>query len=125
MKSARVFRMIEEVELDSSDHSFDIRWHRDGGAALAQVGGKSPWVNMPFTPLVRNFGVYDVPWALPHEMLHNFGYNHGEKMNAANDATIHKLGLFQWYMADHPELTPLEALARFRVFQRGAPLNIE
>jgi hypothetical protein len=79
---------------------------------------------MPFGQLIENFDPYATPWALPHEMLHNFGYGHGERMKAAQEATKHKLELFRWYMADHPETGPDDAFARFRQFQRGAPWDI-
>lgn len=123
-KARRVYGCIEEVEGKPGDHTTTIQWHNKTGIAWGTVGGKKAWIMMPFRQLQNGFDHYATPWALPHEMLHNFKYNHGEKMNATSKAVGHKLELFRWYMADHPTISPEEAFPDFRRFQRNAPWDV-
>jgi hypothetical protein len=115
-KARRVFHCIEQYEGKPCKHGLEIHWHNLAG--IGWGGGSS--ITMPFDQLGGNFDHYASPWALVHEVLHTFGYPHGERMSEADRAVSEKLECFRWYMADHPALDPGPAFDLFLAFQRGS-----
>lgn len=118
-KVRRVFHSIEEYEMKPSKQRITVRWHNTSGTAWG--GGHG--ITMPFRELADSFDHYESPWALTHEILHTFGYGHGERMKRATRAVEQKLRWFRWYMADHPELAPGPAIEPFLVFQHGSTFD--
>jgi hypothetical protein len=115
-KAQRIYHCVEEIEMKPAHHKLEIIW--SNAKFVAFGGGERVW--MPFSGLCDSFDHYATPWALAHEILHTFGYQHGIVMKQTEKAVAQRLELFRWYMADHPELDPASAFASFRVFQRGS-----
>jgi len=79
---------------------------------------------MPFGELQTSFNFYDSPWALGHEMLHTFGYPHGDRMATMEGLVSTRYEQYRWFMADHPQLDPEAAFVAFRIaagLDRTAP----
>ena len=115
-RAERVFHMIEDLEGKPSKHRVEVRWHNmDGTAWGCGPSGGNAYIMMPFSGLKSSFNYYDSPWALAHEMLHTFGYGHGDKMNRMSNLVERRFDQYRWFMADHPELDPESAFVRFRV----------
>ena len=69
------------------------------------VGGNNS-VSMPFSEYLDCRDWFSHPWAIAHEMLHNFGYGHSREMNRLDHDVQEQMARFQWYVADHPEYVP-------------------
>ena len=67
-------------------------------------GGYS--VTMPISTYLDSRDWFSHPWAIRHEMLHNFGYGHTHEMNRLDRDVQERMEQFRWFVADHPEYIP-------------------
>jgi hypothetical protein len=86
-----------------ANHHVEIKWWLNHGAVGA-VGHGS--VTMPFSTFLDFSDWYSHPWAIAHEMLHNFSYGHGYELNRIDWFTQEQSERFRWYVTDHPEYVP-------------------
>ena len=87
-----------------------VRWRTNTHKAKARVGGKNAWVSMPFEGLRKAGDPYTGPWFLIHELLHNFGYHHGEEMRRLKEEGDFVLTGARWREEFEPQATsPLSA----------------
>jgi hypothetical protein len=115
-RAERVFHIIEDLENKPSKHRVEVRWHAMNGTAwgCAPAGGNA-YIMMPLSGLKDSFNFYDSPWALGHEMLHTFGYPHGDRMGYMEGLVSARFEQYRWFMADHPQLDPEAAFVAFRI----------
>ena len=85
-----------------------VMWRLNTHNAKAQVGGRNPWMSMPFKGLRGAKSPEGTPWFLLHEMAHTFGYNHGKKMNAAIGASRRQRGFNRWEVPADEIVTPIQ-----------------
>jgi len=81
---------------------FDLRFWLTEGLSIG--GGNS--VLMPFSEYLECRDWFSHPWALAHEMLHNFGYGHSREMNRLDHDVQEQMARFEWSVAAHPEYAP-------------------
>jgi hypothetical protein len=79
-----------------------LEWRLHPG--LSTGGGN--WVTMPLTQYFACQDWFSPPWALGHEMLHNFGYGHSREMDRLSQDVDDQMAQFQTHVADHPEYVP-------------------
>ena len=61
---------------------------------------------MPFSTYLDCHDWFSHPWAIAHEMLHNFGYGHTHEMDRLDKDVQERMDHFRWFVADHPEYVP-------------------
>jgi len=83
------------------EHHLDIKWWLNDGA----VGGGNS-ITMPMGGYLLSKDWYSHPWAIAHEMLHNFGFGHTHEMNRVDAAVQEQMDLFRWSTADDPAYLP-------------------
>lgn len=89
----------------------DVRWRTNTHNAKARVGGKHAWISLPFEGLRKAGDPYTGPWFLIHELIHNFGYHHGEEMERLKDESDFVLTGSRWREEFEPQAqSPLAAL---------------
>lgn len=93
--------------------SVAIHWRKNAGSAAAGIGrakgGQHLGCSMPFPAYERCNDPFVAPWASAHELMHTFGYNHGEEMRSAVDPSGSLFTRYRWHIVDHPEAVPLIA----------------
>lgn len=102
-KAEREFTMISLLLGRSlaANRRMPIRWWFNSGA----VGGGYS-VTMPISTYFNSRDWFSHPWAIAHEMLHNFGYGHTHEMNRLDRDVQERMEHFRWFVADHPEYLP-------------------
>lgn len=88
----------------------NINWRINFNDAWAVVGNKDGgdrgiWMSMPVSGLADD-DLFKEPWAMCHEMMHNFGYPHGEEMNKAIEKSLYNFELYRWEAWDNRSLSP-------------------
>ena len=106
-KVERELKMIARARLQplARNHRVELKWWFNSGAVGA-IG--APSVTMPFSTYLGCADWFSHPWAIAHEMLHNFGYGHTHEMDRLDRDVQERVAQFQWHVADHPEYVPEE-----------------
>jgi hypothetical protein len=89
---------------------------------VGSAGGGQQWLwsSFPFGGYDCNSDPFNEPQFLGHELLHTFGYHHGDEMTRLQQLVEFKFALYRWYMLDHPE-TPLEIVQGTRQGDPAGP----
>lgn len=104
-KAERIRRIEQVITGRPGPNKTSIYWRTNAHNALGSVGGEPARAWMPFYALAT-YDWFGAPSMLAHEVLHNFGYHHGEEMTRLEGETEALFQEFRWYMADHPEWRP-------------------
>ena len=86
-----------------------IRWRKEGGGCATvgrATGGQKLGCQLPIRGYERMDDPFGVAIPSPHEMLHNFGYQHGPEMGRLQGLVKAEFSLYRWYIVDHPEVVP-------------------
>jgi hypothetical protein len=99
--------------------NIDWRWNQSNAKAIigsARGGGKWLWLSVPFRGYETNRDPFTEPQFTGHELLHTFGYNHGDEMTAMQKRVEAKFADYRWYVIDHPNqevhIEPGEPMAK-------------
>lgn len=84
----------------------EIRWRLNTHNAKAIVGGRHPWMSMPWRGLIQAEDPYKRPWFMTHEMVHTFGYHHGEEMDRVISLCNKSTNAARWLPAEWDHLAP-------------------
>jgi hypothetical protein len=90
--------------------SIDVNWRENQNNAKAMVGGLGGgaqwmWYSVPFRGYEDNHDPFNEPTFVGHEMLHTFGYNHGDEMAKMQHEVEGIFADYRWYIQDHPTQT--------------------
>ncbi len=88
----------------------NINWRINFNDAWAIVGNpaggdRGIWMSMQMNGLAAD-DLFQEPWALTHEMMHNFGFGHGPPMNHAIDRALFLFNLGRWQAWDNRASVP-------------------
>jgi hypothetical protein len=98
LRSERIWRILHEVTARTRKRDIDLSWH----GSRVSLGGTFGMA-MPISGLHEAFDPYHYPQPIVHEMLHAFGYPHGDEMRYRHGLALKRLRAFRWYVAEHPE----------------------
>ena len=101
MKLERIHRILEDVTGRSPKRQVHVSWH----TTSVDLGGRG-LMAMTLGGLRDSWGFFKYPWAIVHEMLHAFGYPHGDEMRFRHRLALERLRAYRWQLADHPEQVP-------------------
>jgi hypothetical protein len=87
-----------------------INWRMKVNDAWAIVGdpkgdGRGLWMSMQVNGLAVD-DLFEEPWAMTHEMMHTFGYNHGPEMNKQISRALFLFNLGRWEAWDNRGFVP-------------------
>jgi hypothetical protein len=87
-----------------------INWRTHVNDAWALIGspkggGRGLWMSMQTKGLAED-DPFTEPWAMCHEMLHNFGYNHSAEMSRMTDRSLYFFNLARWTAWDNRAVMP-------------------
>ena len=106
-KLERYYRVEQKATGRAGFASSQIYWRDHTYNAKALVGNPGGgdsglWCSFPFRGYEDNHDPFTEPQFVGHELLHNFGYEHGDAM-AGMQAEVERLFAdYRWYMQDHP-----------------------
>ena len=87
----------------------NVNFWLTGNVAVAGIGsvngGGVETLNMPIQAL-DTWDYFEFPWALPHEMLHNFGYDHSPAMYRLQEMAGGMFNGLRWTAVDNPGWLP-------------------
>ncbi|MEA2711050.1 MAG: hypothetical protein QOF78_3651 [Phycisphaerales bacterium] len=87
--------------------SINIDWRANTHNAKSIVGGAKGgghwlWMSLPFRGYEDNHDPFSEPWFVGHEMLHTFGYHHGDEMSRLQKLVEANFADHKWRMVDKP-----------------------
>jgi hypothetical protein len=102
-KAERELKMIAAAHRTplAPDQRMNISWWFNSGAV-----GANNSVTMPFPTYLDCRDWFSHPWAIAHEMLHNFGYGHTHEMDRLDRDVQERMDHFHWFVADRPDYVP-------------------
>lgn len=88
-----------------------VDWRHNSHDARALIGraegGQTDlWMSMPFVGYENCMNPYEETVFMKHEMLHTFGYGHGEEMDRMEQLAGVHYRLYRWYLVDNPQAPP-------------------
>lgn len=106
-KLERYYRVLRAVTGRPGPASFKLDWRNNTHNAKAIVGGasgggKDIWCSLPFRGYEQNDDPFSEPWFLGHELLHTFGYHHGDEMSHLQKLAEFQFRRYRWYVVDNP-----------------------
>ncbi len=92
--------------------SINVNWRKNTNNAKAMIGKQKGgqnrvWCSLPFRGYEKSDSPFNVPQFVVHEMLHTFGYNHGDEMRHLQQLVKSECSHYRWYIVDHPEVAPM------------------
>lgn len=108
-KLERYYRVLRAVTGRPGPASIKVDWRNNTHNAKAIIGrasggGKDIWCSLPFQGYERNEDPFNEPWFMGHELLHTFGYGHGDEMTQLQKRVEFEFSRFRWYMVDNPRV---------------------
>jgi hypothetical protein len=109
-KLERARLILREITQRPGPRTFNIDWRHNTHNARASIGGEDwVWCSLPFRGYEENHDPFSHPWFMIHEMLHNFGYHHGDEMGRLQNEGQFLFEVYRWHLIDNPGLTvPIE-----------------
>lgn len=106
-KVERYYRVLRAVTGRPGPASFRLDWRNNTHNAKAIVagaegGGKDIWCSLPFRGYENNHDPFNEPWFLGHELLHTFGYHHGNEMTQLQKIAEFQFARYRWHVVDNP-----------------------
>jgi hypothetical protein len=106
-KMERYFEVERAATGRPGPASINIDWRMNTHNAKAIIGGAKGggqwlWMSLPFRGYEDNHDPFPEPWFVGHEMLHTFGYNHGDEMARMQRTVEANFADHKWRMVDKP-----------------------
>ncbi len=111
LRAERAYELLKPISVNPGSSQVRIGWltndHRArGGWRGKRVGAKRGFINMPFLRYRQCFDAFGHTNFLTHEVLHTYGYAHGDVMRAAQREGERRFREFRWHVADQPNFVP-------------------
>jgi len=102
-KTNRAHRIIKDYGCKPVPKTVPVNWEA-GGAAHGKVGRGG--ISMPFGRIISTRDWFASVFHLEHELLHNFGFHHGEAMSQTQKVVMETFRQYVWVEEDDPSWTP-------------------